>query len=312
MVSEANRWTVRVLADDDEVAFGVIVRADGYILTKASRLDGSLQCELSDDRVLPAQYVGFQGEHDLALLKVDTDNLPVIRWQEANDPAVGSWAITPDAHGAPRAVGVVSVSRRKVPQVRIRGVLGVQLGAPNQPAKIVEVFPDSAAARAGLQPGDVITRVNQTTITSPGSLVHEIGQYTPGETLSLRVTRDGSHQTIQATLTHPFGRFLSRIAMQNQMGGELSRRRTGFPVVLQHDAVLKPEECGGALVDLSGAAFGINIARAGRTESYAIPDDIVRPVIDELLSGKRPPPHVKLAGSQVSSAGLKTNASGGE
>jgi len=43
-------------------------------------------------------------------------------------------------------------------------------------------------------------------------------------------------------------------------------------------------------VDLAGKAVGINIARAGRTESFAIPDDVVRPLIDELLSGKFPPP----------------------
>ena len=70
----------------------------------------------------------------------------------------------------------------------------------------------------------------------------------------------------------------------------LSDRRTGFPAVLQHDTVLEPNQCGGPLIDLSGKAIGINIARAGRTESYAIPDDVLRPVIKDLLAGKYPPP----------------------
>jgi serine protease Do len=74
------------------------------------------------------------------------------------------------------------------------------------------------------------------------------------------------------------------------MGGDLSERRSGFPAVLQHDSVLGPEECGGPVIDLAGRAIGINIARAGRTESYAIPDDVLRPLIDELLSGNYPPP----------------------
>jgi serine protease Do len=295
VVTDANRWTVRVLADDVQVALGMIVSEDGHILTKGSRLEGELECELPGFRVLPAEYAGYHPDHDLALLKIDARNLPVVRWQTEGDPAVGRWVITPDAQGSPRAVGVVSVARREIPLVKVRGVLGVQLGSPEGAASIEEVMPDSAAEQAGLRAGDIITRVNQVPIDSPGTLVTEIGQHSPGDTLNLRVLRDSQTLTIDATLTHPFGRFLSRIAMQNQMGGRLSQRRTGFPVVLQHDSVLQPEECGGPLVDLSGMAIGVNIARAGRTESYAIPGDVVRTAIEELVAGQHPPPRLKLA-----------------
>ena len=47
-------------------------------------------------------------------------------------------------------------------------------------------------------------------------------------------------------------------------------------MILQHDSVLKPSECGGPLVDLDGKVVGINIARAGRTETYAIPSEVVQ------------------------------------
>ena len=57
----------------------------------------------------------------------------------------------------------------------------------------------------------------------------------------------------------------------NQMGNTLSRRRDGFDAVFQHDATIEPEQCGGPLVDLDGRLIGINIARAGRVESYALP-----------------------------------------
>jgi serine protease Do len=312
VVGDANRWTVRVLADDVQVALGVIVSDDGYILTTGSRLEGELECELPGFRALPAEYVGYHPDHDLALLKVDASALPVVRWQTADDPAVGRWVITPDAQGPPRAVGVVSVARREVPEVKVQGVLGVQLGSPEGPASIQEVMPNSAAEQAGLRAGDIITRVNQTQVDSPGTLVAEIGQHSPGEMLSLHVLRGGDTLTIDVTLTHPFGRFLSRIAMQNQMGGRLSPRRTGFPVILQHDSVLQPEECGGPLVDLSGAAVGVNIARAGRTESYAIPDDVVRTVIEELVAGQHPPPALKLARTVARQSELKTSAASGE
>ena len=57
------------------------------------------------------------------------------------------------------------------------------------------------------------------------------------------------------------------------MGTKLSNRRGGFPAILQHDSGLRPDACGGPLVDIDGKAVGINIARAGRTETYAIPSD---------------------------------------
>src|SRR5262249_11927645 len=44
--------------------------------------------------------------------------------------------------------------------------------------------------------------------------------------------------------------------------------------------------CGGPLVDLDGKTVGINIARAGRTETYAIPSEEVQALLADLKSGK--------------------------
>ncbi len=312
VVDAANRWTVRVESDGEEVAFGVIVEADGYIITKASRLRDQLMVRLPNDRKLSAEYIGYHPKHDLALLKINAKGLDTVEWQEEADPAVGRWVVTPDQQGAPRAVGVLSVTRREIPEVKVRGVLGIRLDGPNNSATVQEVFPKSAADLCGLEPGDVIQRVNDFNVDSRGALMQKIAEYSPGERLVLKVRREKQELDLKATLTHPFGDFLSRIAMQNQMGGALSERRTGFPLVIQHDSVLQPEECGGPLVDLSGKAIGINIARAGRTESYAIPDDVVRQAVDELLTGKFPPPQVKLAGFTVPQGQNQSSQTGGE
>ena len=69
----------------------------------------------------------------------------------------------------------------------------------------------------------------------------------------------------------------------------MSRRRAGFPQAIQHDTVLNPEMCGGAVVDLSGNAVGVNIARAGRVETYAVPADTVKLLIRELRGGPAAP-----------------------
>ncbi len=73
------------------------------------------------------------------------------------------------------------------------------------------------------------------------------------------------------------------------MGSELSKRRDGFPVILQHDSVVKPADCGGPLVDLEGHVIGLNIARAGRVESHAVPSETIRPLLEDLMTGKMPP-----------------------
>src|SRR5260370_19446003 len=51
-VARAGQSTVRVFCDGKRVALGTIVGADGWILTKASELNGAPVCHLSDDRQL--------------------------------------------------------------------------------------------------------------------------------------------------------------------------------------------------------------------------------------------------------------------
>jgi serine protease Do len=82
---------------------------------------------------------------------------------------------------------------------------------------------------------------------------------------------------------------IGRSQYQNNLGGELTRRRFGFPSALQHDTVLSPAECGGPIVDLEGRVVGFNIARAGRTESYALPVAEVNQRLVDLMSGRLAP-----------------------
>jgi hypothetical protein len=76
------------------------------------------------------------------------------------------------------------------------------------------------------------------------------------------------------------------------MGSTLSNRRGGFPAIMQSDLVIKHTDCGGPAVTLDGKAVGLIIARAGRTESYAIPSERVQALIDPLKSGKLKPKEV--------------------
>ena len=56
----------------------------------------------------------------------------------------------------------------------------------------------------------------------------------------------------------------------------------GDEQAIQHDTVLQPWLCGGPLVDLDGKAIGLNIARAGRVATYALPASLVKRIYNEL------------------------------
>ena len=66
------------------------------------------------------------------------------------------------------------------------------------------------------------------------------------------------------------------------MGSELSETRSGFPLALQHDCPIDPDACGGPLVNLDGDVVGINIARAGRIKSYALPSHVIQELLAQV------------------------------
>jgi putative serine protease PepD len=67
-------------------------------------------------------------------------------------------------------------------------------------AGIESVNDGSSGDAAGLQPGDVVTKVNDEPITSTESLIATIRGYRPGDEVSLTVVRDGDTVTLDATL----------------------------------------------------------------------------------------------------------------
>lgn len=295
IVNEPRSWTVELLHENETVALGTIIERDGWIVTKASQARSAELCRLPDGRKRTFETVGIHPGHDLALLKVDVDGLAPVVWEEQS-PQVGAWLVTAGREASPIGVGVMSVPRREIPRSEIHGVLGVELEVEReQAAKVHKVVSGTGAFVAGIREGDVILEVDQHGISDSRQLIRTIRQYRPGDTLSVKIQRNEEEVVFSVTLSYPPNEFLSRIAIQNQMGGELSFRRDEFEAVYQHDTVLSPEDCGGPVVTLSGKAIGINIARGGRTESYALPADLILSVLDEMKSGEHPPPSDKLA-----------------
>jgi serine protease DegQ len=70
---------------------GVIVRADGYILTNNHVIEGAekIQVELYDKRVFSAKKIGTDPESDLAVIRVEATDLPTVAIEDSSKLAVG-------------------------------------------------------------------------------------------------------------------------------------------------------------------------------------------------------------------------------
>jgi serine protease Do len=298
--AEASKSTVRVLCDGKEAALGTVVGEDGWILTKHSELKGKVTCKTKDDKELEAKLVGVHEKLDLAMLKVDAKGLTPVKFVESKTAPVGNWLASAGTSDDPAAVGVMSVAARS-PSPREggrilnpkRGFLGIQM-EPGEGGgvKVTVVTPRSAAEKAGLKVDDKILSVNGQQVTDLEGMQNLMSKTKSGDEVTLKIKRrdkesgEEEEKELKATLGTPP---TDRGDVQNSMGSKLSDRRTGFPTFFQHDTVLRPQDCGGPICDLDGHVLGINIARAGRTESYAIPSEVLTPILADLKSGKLAP-----------------------
>ncbi|MFA7594101.1 MAG: DegQ family serine endoprotease [Thiohalobacteraceae bacterium] len=107
--------------DARSLGSGVIISADGYILTNNHVVKDAeeIVVRLSDHRELVATVVGTDGRSDIALLKIDAGNLPVAKLGRSADLKVGEWVL---AIGSPfgfehsATAGIVSAKGRALPR----------------------------------------------------------------------------------------------------------------------------------------------------------------------------------------------------
>ena len=89
--------------------------------------------------------------------------------------------------------------------VAVHAQLGVEASsfsnATTSGAQVRTVVPNGPAAKAGLQPGDVITNVDGRTIEDVDTLVVAVRSHSPGDSVSVTFLRNGKPQTVTATLT---------------------------------------------------------------------------------------------------------------
>jgi Do/DeqQ family serine protease len=95
----------------------------------------------------------------------------------------------------------------------------LQLPANTRGAVVSEVKPGSAAARAGLRPGDLIVRLNNVTIGSALNLTTELALLRVGDRVQLEALREGRRLRLAAQIADPFEDYVD--------GGTISRHFQG-------------------------------------------------------------------------------------
>lgn len=99
--------TVEVLNEDNtRAAFGTVVDASGWIVTKASRVRRYPRCRLPDGTTAAGRVTGVCQDLDLAMLYVPAKCLKAIRWNE-QIPDVGSLVAIPDLQAKAVAAGMI-------------------------------------------------------------------------------------------------------------------------------------------------------------------------------------------------------------
>ena len=100
---------------------GFIISSDGYIMTNSHVVDGAeeITVKLTDKREFKAKVIGADKRTDVAIIKVDAQNLTKVNMGDPNKLRVGEWVV---AIGSPFGfensvtAGIVSAKGRSLPQ----------------------------------------------------------------------------------------------------------------------------------------------------------------------------------------------------
>lgn len=294
LADKAAESMVGVIVDSRDAACGTFVDRHGRVLTKDSELGNGMRridVLLPDGLTVRARRVARDPALDLAILETGAQDTDPVEFGDDVPGVLGEPVITVGRGMLPAAVGVRSLESYVAGAAdnASRAYLGVGLRAATDAERaafpggtgvvVSAVAAGSGAAAAGIAVGDALLRVDGTALASPESAAGALRAHAPGDTVQVAWVHAGERREAAVRLLRP-----AWIPGPGNTGAELSRRMTGFGPVIMHDGVVAAELVGGPVVDLEGRVVGLNIARADRTKTYALPASAVRASVARMLA----------------------------
>lgn len=149
---------------------GVIISTDGYIVTNNHVVDGAdeLMVALSNNKSYKGKVVGTDPSSDLAVIKIDAANLPVLTFANSDNVRLGQWVL---AIGYPLGLETTVTSGIVSAKSRSLGINGRQSKTP------LEAFIQTDAAINPGNSGGALVNTNGDLIGINSAIASPTGTY---------------------------------------------------------------------------------------------------------------------------------------
>ena len=276
-----------ILDGRKEIGYGVVISADGHILTKASEILDvkTLAVTVDQTKYETVKLLTVDPTWDVALLKIEASGLVPVVYAPTSAVPQGTWVVANGATTRTARRLLAGIVSAKIREISPSGgaALGVVLNGKSKVLEVDAVNEKSGATEAGLQKGDVILSIEGKKLKKIEDIAEIIKDRKAGSTVKMTYRRKGAEITVDVRLAARGEMFTDQMNRNDQMSGEFSPRRSGFPRVMQHDILGSRSVVGGPVLDLDGRCIGMNIARANRAESFAIPVEDLQELAGRLM-----------------------------
>ena len=269
--------------------YGTVVSDDGLILTKASEIEEveSYYVRVGTKKFRDPIVVARNDVWDVMMIKIKALGLKPVDFSQTKDLSHGTWVVSNGAterrFRRPRA-GIISANKREIPGGS-PAVLGVGLKEDDGDLSVDSVTEGSGAAMADLKKGDKLLKVDGSDIKNRDDLIAYLKEKSPGDKIKLTLTRGDKELLLEVELMARHKLYGQEKTRNDQLSGgeaQQSSRRTGFPMVLQHETMLNRKTVGGPVFTLDNQFVGMNIAAVNRVEAFAIPGKELSDLVLEL------------------------------
>lgn len=262
---------------------GFVVREDGYIVTNSHVIEGADEGQITasfhDGENLAAEVVGSAPEYDIAVLKVDREDLPVLEFGNSDDLQVGASVV---AVGAPLGLdntvtsGIVSSLNRPV------------IAGGGSSTSYINAIQTDAAINPGNSGGPLldlnghIIGVNSAIAQIPGDLGGGTGSIGLGFAIPSRQVEHTATQLIETGESdYPVIGVLLDMNYTGEGAKVLEETADGTPVVVEGGpADLAGVEPGEVIVSVNGEPIEHGSHLIIVLRSHAIGDDVTLVVRD--------------------------------